>query len=283
MSANKPLRTPDDFRGLKLRIQSSKVLDAQMRALGANPRDDKLYLKPYVILDRKVTDGAGKEHTVRVGLIGFVPPQIMVWDSKHLTGNVMTRDIVEAAKAWVPEIREAGADIVIALSHSGIEAARGDGLENASLFLGDIEGIDAILTGHHHRVFPGPQYAGLDGVDAEIDQRLGRVRRGDVARNQIDILVLPPDAAIGRRVQHPLQHGRALQQGPEGNVLQHPEVRKQGVLLEHNAAVAADPGHGLAIDQHRVQDLEVIEFKRHLNTIAHLGPPCFRRFLTNRK
>src|SRR5450830_1858699 len=38
MSANKPLHVPADFRGLKMRIQSSKVLDAQMRALGANPQ-----------------------------------------------------------------------------------------------------------------------------------------------------------------------------------------------------------------------------------------------------
>jgi C4-dicarboxylate-binding protein DctP len=38
MTANKPLRKPEDFRGLKFRIQSSKVMDAQMRALGANPQ-----------------------------------------------------------------------------------------------------------------------------------------------------------------------------------------------------------------------------------------------------
>ena len=38
MSANKPLHTPADFKGLKMRIQSSKVLDAEMRALGANPQ-----------------------------------------------------------------------------------------------------------------------------------------------------------------------------------------------------------------------------------------------------
>jgi C4-dicarboxylate-binding protein DctP len=38
MTANKPLRTPDDFRGLKMRIQSSKVLDAQMRSVGALPQ-----------------------------------------------------------------------------------------------------------------------------------------------------------------------------------------------------------------------------------------------------
>ncbi|TIV45957.1 MAG: 2',3'-cyclic-nucleotide 2'-phosphodiesterase, partial [Mesorhizobium sp.] len=87
-------------------------------ALAANPRDDKLYLKPYVILDKKIKDGSGAEQPIRIGVIGFVPPQIMVWDLKNLEGSVKTRDIVEAAKAWVPQIREEGADIVIALSHS---------------------------------------------------------------------------------------------------------------------------------------------------------------------
>jgi C4-dicarboxylate-binding protein DctP len=37
MSANKPLLMPADFRGLRMRIQASKVLDEQMRALGAQP------------------------------------------------------------------------------------------------------------------------------------------------------------------------------------------------------------------------------------------------------
>ncbi|MFO1127284.1 MAG: TRAP transporter substrate-binding protein [Rhodospirillales bacterium] len=37
-SANRPLKAPEDFKGLKMRIQSSKVLDAQMRALGALPQ-----------------------------------------------------------------------------------------------------------------------------------------------------------------------------------------------------------------------------------------------------
>lgn len=38
MTANRPLRMPADFQGLKMRIQASKVLDAQFRALGANPQ-----------------------------------------------------------------------------------------------------------------------------------------------------------------------------------------------------------------------------------------------------
>jgi C4-dicarboxylate-binding protein DctP len=56
MSANKPLRTPADFRGLKLRIQSSKVLDAQMRALGANPQV-LAFSEVYQALQTGVVDG----------------------------------------------------------------------------------------------------------------------------------------------------------------------------------------------------------------------------------
>jgi C4-dicarboxylate-binding protein DctP len=38
MSANRPIRNPADFRGMKVRIQTSHVLDAQMRALGSTPQ-----------------------------------------------------------------------------------------------------------------------------------------------------------------------------------------------------------------------------------------------------
>ena len=38
MSANRPLRMPADFRGLRMRIQASRVLEAQMAALGAAPQ-----------------------------------------------------------------------------------------------------------------------------------------------------------------------------------------------------------------------------------------------------
>lgn len=133
--------------------------------LGATPREDDLHLKPYVILDRTVTDGSGAEVPIRIGLIGFVPPQIMLWDRGHLEGSFATRDIVEAAAAWVPQLREEGAEIVVALSHSGIDpAASGAMLENASLQLAAVPGIDAIVTGHQHRVWPSEDFAG-SGLD----------------------------------------------------------------------------------------------------------------------
>ena len=56
MSANKPLRLPADFKGQKMRIQSSKVLDAQMRALGANPQV-LAFSEAYQALQTGVVDG----------------------------------------------------------------------------------------------------------------------------------------------------------------------------------------------------------------------------------
>ncbi len=55
-SANKPLKTPADFKGLKMRIQSSKVLDSEMRALGANPQVIA-FSEVYQALQTGVVDG----------------------------------------------------------------------------------------------------------------------------------------------------------------------------------------------------------------------------------
>jgi C4-dicarboxylate-binding protein DctP len=57
MSSNRPMHTPADMKGLKLRIQASKVLDAQMRALGANPQV-MAFSEVYQALQTGVVDGA---------------------------------------------------------------------------------------------------------------------------------------------------------------------------------------------------------------------------------
>jgi C4-dicarboxylate-binding protein DctP len=56
MTANKPLHVPADFRSLKMRIQSSKVLDAQFRAVGANPQV-LAFSEVYQALQTGVVDG----------------------------------------------------------------------------------------------------------------------------------------------------------------------------------------------------------------------------------
>jgi C4-dicarboxylate-binding protein DctP len=56
MSANKPLKTPADFKGQKMRIQSSKVLEAEMKALGALPQV-LAFSEVYQALQTGVVDG----------------------------------------------------------------------------------------------------------------------------------------------------------------------------------------------------------------------------------
>ncbi len=91
--------------------------------MGGDPTKDKTLIPPFVILDHMVTDGSGVDHALKVGLIGFTPPQVMNWDRRHLEGKVQARDIIETAKAYIPLMKEQGADIIVVLSHSGIGAA----------------------------------------------------------------------------------------------------------------------------------------------------------------
>ncbi|SMX45125.1 bifunctional 2',3'-cyclic-nucleotide 2'-phosphodiesterase/3'-nucleotidase [Actibacterium lipolyticum] len=148
--------------GAKFPVLSANVV----KEAGGDPTKDVTLVKPYVILDREVTDGSGEKHPIKVGFIGFVPPQIMTWDRRHLEGNVMARDIIETAKAYIPQMKEEGADIIVALSHSGIGSAEyTEGMENASVPLAAIDGIDAIMTGHSHLVFPSSTYDSYAGVD----------------------------------------------------------------------------------------------------------------------
>ena len=143
--------------------------------LGSDPTKDKTLFAPYKILEREITDGAGNKRPIKVGVIGFLPPQIMIWDAQHLTGKVTTRDIVQTAEAYVPMMKEQGADIIVALSHSGISGEpQTEMMGNASLYLAAVEGIDVVLTGHHHNVFPSPQYDGIEGVDVAKGTLMGK-------------------------------------------------------------------------------------------------------------
>lgn len=121
---------------------------------------------PYVLLDRSFKDANGKAHALRVGVIGFVPPQIMQWDKANLEGKVVTRDMVDMARRYVPEMRAKGAQLVIAIPHSGFEKGEvGSFAENAVSRLAEVPGVDAILFGHAHAEFPGKAFASYPKVD----------------------------------------------------------------------------------------------------------------------
>ena len=124
------------------------------------------YFTPYVIQEKSVVDNNGKTHKLKIGYIGFVPPQIMVWDKANLQGKVETRDIVKTAQKYVPEMKKKGADIVVALAHTGpSDEPYQEGAENSAFYLADVPHIDAVIFGHSHRLFPNKEFAKSPNAD----------------------------------------------------------------------------------------------------------------------
>ena len=124
------------------------------------------YYTPYVIQEKTVVDNKGKSHKLKIGYIGFVPPQIMVWDKANLTGKVETRDIVKSAQKYVPEMKKKGADIIVALAHTGpSDEPYHEGAENSAFYLADVPYIDAVIFGHSHRLFPNKEFAKSPNAD----------------------------------------------------------------------------------------------------------------------
>ncbi|MCS0584767.1 bifunctional 2',3'-cyclic-nucleotide 2'-phosphodiesterase/3'-nucleotidase [Massilia pinisoli] len=116
---------------------------------------------PYRVIEKRVRaeDAAGNPvaATVKIGIIGFTTPTIMAWDKRALEGRAYTAGLVETARRYIPEMRRKGADIVVALSHGGLDASPySPTMENGNYWLAQVPGIDALLLGHAHQLFPNP-------------------------------------------------------------------------------------------------------------------------------
>jgi 2',3'-cyclic-nucleotide 2'-phosphodiesterase len=151
---------------------------AKMPVLNANVfsvKTNQPYFKPYTILKRKVVDQSGNSHELKIGVIALMPTHIMKWDKANLEGKVFAKPMVETAKEFVPIIKAEGADIIIALAHTGIssEPYRAD-TENAVFYLTQIPEIDVVLAGHSHSIFPGLVYQGLPNTNLETGEINGK-------------------------------------------------------------------------------------------------------------
>ena len=129
---------------------------------------------PYRIISKQVraleANGKPVSAVVKIGIIGFTPPTIVAWDKRWLEGKVYTEGVVETARKYIPQMRAEGADLVIAISHGGLDdAAYAPSMENGNYHLSKVPGIDAMLIGHSHQVFPNAaskvEQFNLPGVD----------------------------------------------------------------------------------------------------------------------
>jgi 2',3'-cyclic-nucleotide 2'-phosphodiesterase / 3'-nucleotidase len=145
-------------------------------------RDGKPLYRPWLVVEKRITaytpDGSALEVPLRVGVLGFAPPPILKWDKRNLEGKVTTMGVIEAAKRYLPELRAEKVDLVVAVSHGGLNPSPYNAdMENANWHLAAVEGIDAMLLGHSHDTFPNATNPKSRFNDmAEVDNQRGFVR-----------------------------------------------------------------------------------------------------------
>lgn len=175
------------------------------RATGAAPL--QTLFAPRITLQRDLADDAGNLHPVRIAVIGCLPPQTIDWDH-HLAVRFETSDMVDAVRSQVSAARAETCDIVVVLAHSGIDLkAPSARAENAIVALTGIDGVDVVMGGHTHSVFPNPD---LDGT-AGFDVRQGTINGAAVVMagfwgnhlGQVDLCLEPAESGgwqvAGRR------------------------------------------------------------------------------------
>src|SRR5262249_45380211 len=141
------------------------VGEVNFPVLGANVRkaDGTEAFKPYIV---KAVCG------VRVAILGLVTPGVTTWERPENIPGLKFDDPVETAKKYLPQLREQ-ADVVVVATHSGPDRMPrssdpaswltdyktwplGASLpgENEALQLAELEGVDAVLSGHTHTTIP---------------------------------------------------------------------------------------------------------------------------------
>ncbi len=167
-SAQRPLRTPGDFRGLRMRIQSSMVLDAQMRALGALPQMLP-FSDVYPALRAGVVDGAENP-------ISNLYTQRMHEVQRHVTvtdHGYLGYAIIVNKRFWDCLPRDVRAQLELAMGEATDYANRIAKEKNDE----DLARVRAAGTTQVHVPTPEERLAlkkALVPVHAQMEQRIGR-------------------------------------------------------------------------------------------------------------
>ena len=148
-----------------------------------NEAGEVAFGQPYMIIEK-----AG----VKIAVLGMVTQYIPHWEQPETIRGLRFKSIVETAKAYVPKLREE-ADVVIVAYHGGFERDLVTGEPTEALtgenegyaLLHEVEGIDALITGHQHReiatkvngvpvIQPGFRGAFLGEITLTIEEKAGK-------------------------------------------------------------------------------------------------------------
>ena len=123
----------------------------------SNVTDSKTGDYPFLesmLITRKLKTSSGKEVEITVGIIGQTIPTLTAKTHSY-TGILKTEDMVQNAQAKAAKLKEMGADVIIALSHTGIGPENPElNFKNVAYALTTIPEIDVVVCGHEHNLFP---------------------------------------------------------------------------------------------------------------------------------
>ncbi|MDF2586469.1 MAG: hypothetical protein K0S41_310 [Anaerocolumna sp.] len=142
------------------------------KTIVSNVMDSKTGEFPFLenmLITRQLETKDGDKVEVTIGIIGETIPTLTE-KTETYTGVLKTEDIVENVKKQSAKLKEAGADVIVVLAHSGIGPENPElNFKNVSYALTKIDEVDVVLCGHEHGVFPttntSSPYLLLPGVD----------------------------------------------------------------------------------------------------------------------
>lgn len=129
----------------------------------------------YIMKEKEVLDELGNTHLLKIAYIGLVPVQTMLFNKSKLESEITISDMLSASDAAAKKAKKEGADLVIALAHSGIDVSPAeDGMENVTFYLAQNPNIDGILFGHTHEIFPSSRTIPNKNINVEVGQIFGK-------------------------------------------------------------------------------------------------------------
>lgn len=171
--------------------------------------------------------------TLHIGLLGLTTPNIGFVASVDGTHHMSSTAPLDVAKKTIPKMKAQGADIIVALCHFGIDPE--DTSENVASLIAALPEIDAVLAGHTHDVFPGPDIAKGAGIDPLAGTLHGKPA---VMSGAYGMHIGVIDLTLARRGERwQVTHGTSRVETPAPNLVSQP-LSAPGLLTLHENTLA---------------------------------------------
>lgn len=170
---------------------------AKFPILAANvvDKDGKLFLKDRTIIE---VDG------VKVGIFGLATPETRTKSNPKNTEGLGFTNYIEAARVQVAQLKEDGADVVVALVHLGLDKSS---KERSDVLAKEVPGIDLIIDGHSHTQ--------LD--NGQMENGVLIAQTGDHTKNIGEVTLVVEDGKVSAKSAklHPYEELKGLEANKE--------------------------------------------------------------------